>query len=281
MCILNPTADPGRARYRLASVPLPGMRYLSAGMRHMGVLVCACLLFACASQTPQPPTGSAGAAPDPATERYTVALLGATGMVGGYLLREALARGHEVRALARNPAKLDEFRDQITIIAGDARDSRVIESLLLGSDVVVSALGPVKSDGDAARFVNTTVTANVIREAQRSGISRYMLVSGAAVVMPSDERNLLGWWIRTLARLGLRSALQDKQAEFELLAESQLDWMLVRCPLIDPEPFSRAALVSLSTPPAFRLRAGELARFMIDQIGTAAYSRQGPFLGSQ
>lgn len=256
------------------------MRHLLAGIRHMGVLVCACLLFACASRTPLPQPGPAAVVPDPAAERYTVALLGATGMVGGHLLREALARGHAIRALARNPAKLDEFRDRITIIAGDARDPRVIETLLRGSDVVVSALGPVKSDGDAARFINTTVSANVIREAQSSGISRYLLVSGAAVVMPGDERNLLGWWIRTLARLGLRSALQDKQAEYELLAESQLDWMLVRCPLIDPEPFSRAALVSLETPPAFRLRAGELARFMIDQIGAREYSRQGPFLGS-
>ena len=277
---MNPTDGPGRSRYQLASVTLPGIRYLSAGMRHMGVLVCACLLFACASQTPQSPPGPAGVVLDPAAERYTVALLGATGMVGGHLLREALARGHAIRALARNPDKLDEFRDQITIIAGDARDPRVIETLLRGSDVVVSALGPAKSDGDAARFINTTVSANVIREAQSRGISRYLLVSGAAVVMPGDERNLLGWWIRTLARLGLRSALQDKQAEYELLAESQLDWMLVRCPLIDPEPFSRAALVSLETPPAFRLRAGELARFMIDQIGAREYSRQGPFLGS-
>jgi len=54
----------------------------------------------------------------------------------------------------------------------------------------------------------------------------------------------------------------------------------VRCPLIDPAPFRSTALTSLQTPPAFRVRSGEVARFMIDHIDAANYSRQGPFLGS-
>ncbi len=77
-----------------------------------------------------------------------MALLGATGMVGDFLLREALARGYSVRALARTPAKLDEYSGRITIVQGDARDPVVIEELLRGSDVVISALGPVTADGD-------------------------------------------------------------------------------------------------------------------------------------
>ena len=37
-----------------------------------------------------------------------IALLGATGAVGGHFLNKALAAGHEVRALVRSPAKLPE-----------------------------------------------------------------------------------------------------------------------------------------------------------------------------
>jgi putative NADH-flavin reductase len=201
-------------------------------------------------------------------------------MVGGYLLREALSRGHAVRALARTPAKLNAWRDQITIIEGDARDPAVIEQLLRGSDVVINALGPVKADGNAARGINTAVTANILHALEGKAISRYMVVSGAAVVMPGDERNLLGWWIRKLAQVGLHNTLQDKQAEYELLAESSADWMLVRCPLIDAEPYRRAPLFSLQTPPAFRVRAGELAHFVMDQIESREFVRGGPFLGS-
>jgi putative NADH-flavin reductase len=253
---------------------------LRGALRIMGITAFASLLLACASGGPLPGPELYTAPLRAASEHQTVALLGASGMVGDYLLREALERGYAVRALARNPAKLDEFSDRITIVQGDARDPAVIQELVRGSDVVISALGPVKADGDASRFINTTVSGNVLQAMAGKEISQYIIVSGAAVIMPGDERNLLGWWIRALAQIGLRDALQDKQAEFELLAESSADWMLVRCPLIDPEPFRLNPVASLETPPAFRVRAGELARFMIDQIDARGFVRQGPFLGS-
>ena len=251
---------------------------LQSVARVIGAIACSLLLLACASRSPVPESTPT---PETSGEQHTVALLGATGLVGRYLLQEALARGYTVRALARTPAKLDEFRDRITIVQGDARDPVVIEKLLRGSDVVISALGPVKADGDAARFISTTATENIVRAMEGAQVTQFMVVSGAAVVMPGDDRNFPGWWMRTLVQLGLRDTLEDKQAEYELLAASSVDWMLVRCPQIDPEPFLLPPLTSLVTPPTFRVRAGELARFMIDQIDARQFIRQGPFIGSR
>lgn len=253
-------------------------RWLQLAWRALIAVACAGHLLSCAIRGPEPEPEPYY--PDPAVEQHTVALLGATGMVGGYLLREALARGHQVRALARTPAKLDEFRHRITIVQGDARELAVIRELLRGSDIVISALGPVKADGEASRFISTAVTRNILQVMEEQAMSRYLITSGAGVVLPGDERDLLGWWIRTLARIGLQDALQDKQAEYNLLAESSAHWTLVRCPLIDPQPFEANPRVSLQTPPAFRLRAGELARFMINQIDSPEFIHRGPFLGS-
>jgi hypothetical protein len=251
---------------------------LQSTVRVIGAIACSLLLLACASRSPVPESTPSL---ETSGEHHTVALLGASGMVGHYLLQEALARGYTVRALVRTPAKLDAFRDRITIIQGDARDPVVIEALLRGSDVVISALGPVKADGDAARFISTTATENILGAMEGAEISQFMVVSGAAVVMPGDDRNFLGWWMRTLVQLGLRDTLQDKQAEYELLTASSANWMLVRCPLIDAEPFLFLPVTSLVTPPAFRVRAGELARFMLDQIDVRQFIRQGPFIGSR
>ena len=253
------------------------LRYTAARWCRLLPVLLALLLAACAAAPPAPPV--AVEAPAPAAET-TIALLGATGMVGGFLLREALERGHQVRALARTPSKLDEYRDRIVIVQGDARDPDVVRALLRGADVVISALGPVRADGDAARFISTTVSGQVLQAMEQEGVDRYLVVSGGAVVMPGDSRNLLGWWIRLLVQMGLRSTLQDKQAEYELLAASAADWTLLRCPLIDAEPWRSEVLVSLQTPPAFRLRAGELARFALDHLGGGQFSRRGPFLGS-
>ena len=237
-------------------------------------------MLACAAQENQ------RALPTPTSHaesyrHHTVALLGATGMVGEYLVEAALRRGYTVRALARTPAKLSQYGSRITIITGDARDPAVIRELLQGSDAVISALGPVKADGDASRFINTTVTRNILKAMPAADISLYIAISGAGVVMPGDDRNLLGWGIRTLAQIGLRSALEDKQAEYALLADSDVNWTLVRCPLIKSEPFESSPLISLKTPPAFRVRAGEVAQFVMAQLDNRNFVRQGPFLGSR
>ena len=50
----------------------------------------------------------------------TVLVTGATGYIGGRLVPELLAAGHEVRCLARTPSKLDgvEWRDRVTVVEG-------------------------------------------------------------------------------------------------------------------------------------------------------------------
>ena len=213
------------------------------------VIIAAVLLSACAAPTRQP-------VPLPEDSQIekkgvTIAMLGATGMAGDYILREALTQGYDVRALARSPHKLDALKDRITVIAGNALDRRALAVLLEGSDVVISALGPVRADGDAARMVSTNVAELIVDLMSEYGIERYILVSGAAVEIPGDDRSLTGWLVQKLAALSLRETLKDKQAEYELLADSSLKWTLVRCPVIDPEPFRKHPRLRLIQFPPF------------------------------
>jgi hypothetical protein len=130
-------------------------------------------------------------------------------------------------------------------------------------------------------MISTTASDHVIRAMAAAGVSRYIIVSGAAVVVPGDQRNLTGWWMRQLVRLRLSEVLADKQAEYELVAGSDLDWTLVRCPLIDSEPYVNSPRASLLTPDSFHLRAGELADFIFREIEAPAFLKQAPFLYSE
>ena len=244
------------------------------------IIVCALVLSGCASHDRQAlplPAVDGANAPE---RNVTIALLGATGLAGGFILDQALAEGYDVRALARTPQKLERYKDQITIIKGDALDAAAIEALLRGSNIVISALGPVKADGEAAKMLNSSVTAELLELMPKYKIQRYILVSGAAVVMPGDDRNFTGWLMRQLVFLGLYSELEDKQAEYQLLADSSVQWTLVRCPLIEDQPFVRSPIASLDTPTSFTLRAGELAAFVVDQIDSDKFVGKGPFLNS-
>ena len=244
------------------------------------MLACLTLLSACAGPQPRLNNDEIIANSRQATQDTTIALLGGTGMAGGHILQQALAQGYQLRLLSRSPQKLAYLGDRVTVIQGDARDLNAIEELLAGSDVVISAIGP-GSNRKSAADLTTAVTRNVLTAMQHHPLDRYILVSGAAVVAPGDQRNATGWIMRQLVKLRYGALLKDRQAEYELLAKSDVNWTLVRCPLIESTSFQREPIASLLSPGSFNLRAGELAHFVLGQIDSGNYARRGPFLYSQ
>ena len=71
-----------------------------------------------------------------------IALFGATGRVGSRLLEYALADGHTVRALARDPTKLEPLACAgLTVITGDVLDHAAVHATIFDADAVISTLG--------------------------------------------------------------------------------------------------------------------------------------------
>lgn len=108
-----------------------------------------------------------------------LALIGATGRVGSRILAEALARGHQVTAIARNVGDVAE-QPRLIVKAGDASQSGVLASLLRGHDAVVSAL----------RFAQTDAR-KLIDAVKASGVRRYVVVGGAGGLEVAPGRKLL------------------------------------------------------------------------------------------
>ncbi|MCS6238926.1 NAD(P)-dependent oxidoreductase [Shewanella baltica] len=67
-----------------------------------------------------------------------IAILGATGWIGGAILKEALSRGHQVTALVRDPSKLS-----VTDVAVHAVDLEqpLVAQTFAGVDVVIASVG--------------------------------------------------------------------------------------------------------------------------------------------
>lgn len=74
-------------------------------------------------------------------------LIGASGMIGSRILTEALSRGHQVIAAARNPAKI-ATGPGVTTVRADLANPAGLADLAQGADVIVSATSP-RSTGDA------------------------------------------------------------------------------------------------------------------------------------
>ena len=65
-----------------------------------------------------------------------IALIGATGNVGQRITAEAVSRGHQVTAIARNVGSLGAS-DAVTPRAGDLGDEAAIADLLEGHDAAI------------------------------------------------------------------------------------------------------------------------------------------------
>lgn len=106
-----------------------------------------------------------------------IAIIGATGRAGSQLLEEALRRGHQVVAIARDPSKLDG-REGVTAKALDAKDSAALQAAVAGTDAVLSA----------AHFATIEPQA-IIEPVKRAGVARLLVVGGAgSLLLPSGQR---------------------------------------------------------------------------------------------
>jgi len=76
----------------------------------------------------------------------TIVVFGGTGYAGSAITHEALSRGHQVVAVARDTSKLDAA-DGLTLAQGDAFDADFVAEVTKGADVVIVSLHAVQSDG--------------------------------------------------------------------------------------------------------------------------------------
>jgi uncharacterized protein YbjT (DUF2867 family) len=168
----------------------------------------------------------------------------ATGGIGRHLLDQALAAGHDVTAVARNPSTLP---DGVRTMAADlaAVDPPTLEPAVAGADAVLSGLGP-RSRSDAG--IASVGTRAIVQAMQATGVRRIVVVSAAPVATvaslgrPNPPRHDPGdgFVMRHLLAPALVAALRDVYADLALmedvLRDSGLDWTAVRPPRLTNRP---------------------------------------------
>jgi nucleoside-diphosphate-sugar epimerase len=192
-----------------------------------------------------------------------VALTGATGFVGGHLLKAAHAAGYDVRALTRGPRPAG---DGVIWVEGTLDQPDALATLCQTADAVVHVAGLINGPNrDAFDTVNAGGTASMIDAARAAGVTRFIHMSSLAAREP--DLSDYGW---------------SKAKSERIVAASGLDWTIVRPPAVygpgDRETFelfrmARRGLVAL--PPAGHfsiIHVEDLCRLvlaLLDAPGTA------------
>ena len=121
-----------------------------------------------------------------------IAVTGATGFIGRYILREVAGAGHALRCWYRpssDRSGLDEVSSVVEWLPGDLNDQRASESLVAGCDAVVHAAlwrsgrSFRGAEGDLIEFVERNVVGSLqlIEAARKSVVGRFVFISTCAV----------------------------------------------------------------------------------------------------
>ena len=117
----------------------------------------------------------------------TVMVTGATGLLGGAVVRMLLSRGDvHVRAFARDRHKAGMFQDDpVQVSIGDVTERDTVRRATAGCDVVIHSVMAV-GNGDT-RQVNVEGTRNVLDAAVEEGVDRLVHISSVAVFHPVSD----------------------------------------------------------------------------------------------
>ena len=173
-------------------------------------------------------------------------IFAATGGIGRQALEQAVASGHDVTAVVRNPGNVT--RD-VRIVTADLAgpDPAALESAVAGADAVLSGLGP-RSKSEAG--IASHGTRAIVEAMTATGVRRIVAVSAAPIGTvaspgrpapprhdPGDGifmRRLFG----PLTKAALRRPYADLARMEDILRDSDLDWTTLRPPRLTDKPLT-------------------------------------------
>ncbi|MDQ0341161.1 putative NADH-flavin reductase [Caldalkalibacillus uzonensis] len=208
-----------------------------------------------------------------------ITVFGSSGPLGIELIKQALDRGHEVIAYARNPKKLhDHTHERLTIIEGKLTDQQKIEQAVTGVDAVISVLGP------KGRLKDTELSdgiQNIIESMNKVGTKRLVALSTGSVKDPQDRFDLTYSILVLLIRIIANSAYQEIIRMGKLIRSSNLDWTLVRVGFLNDDGVKPVKVGYYGHGNVnVKISRSSVAKFMLDQVESGEYIRKSPAISN-
>lgn len=184
-------------------------------------------------------------------------IIAATGGIGRHLLDLSLARGHEVTAVVRNPAKLHHLVPAVQMNL-TAPDPAALARAVDGADAVLSAYGP---HGRRDAGIAASGTRCIVEAMQTAQVRRLVVVSAAPVLTtpsplrphPPARDPAEGFVLRYLAgpigKRALGAHFADLAVMEDHLRDSGLDWTVVRPPRLTDQPLTGAYRTAVEANP--------------------------------
>jgi putative NADH-flavin reductase len=194
---------------------------------------------------------------------------GANGGTGRKVVEQALAAGHRVVALVRDPAKLSLSHPNLEVVKGDICRVETFAHYLVNQDAVISALG-VRSGlfGDRPTTLYSEGSANLLAAMHRHRVKRAIFISASAL----DISPVLPWYVRFFAKNILQKLLKHMYADLRLMEAvvkaTAINWTIVRPPQLTNGPLTASFRIAINQflKNSLKISRADLANFMLDHL---------------
>lgn len=203
-----------------------------------------------------------------------ITVYGANGKVGGLVVQGLLDRGHAVTAFVHRNSGLMP-NDHLRIVEGDIHDVAVVESALEGADAVISTLG---SWGTPTRDILMSGMTTIIPAMHRRGIKRIISLTGAESRAYGDKISVLHRVAHLGAAVIAGKILRDGETHIAQLEESELQWTVVRSPIMNDKGDAHYHWTTKRPYPWQTINRQAVADAMVQQLNDSHYAGVAPFI---
>jgi putative NADH-flavin reductase len=202
-----------------------------------------------------------------------IAVIGASGRLGGAIAREALRRGHHVTAVTRDAAARTG-PPGATAASADILDPAAVARVIAGHDAVVAS---VKGRGDAELRVTPDAARSLVTALPAAGVARLLFVGGAGSLLAAPGTRLVDLPSFPAAARP-QSLAQARALEFLRAHGGALDWSYLSpppAPLVDTERTGAYRVAAGDEPiSGGALSVADLAAAALDALEQGAFIRQ-------
>jgi nucleoside-diphosphate-sugar epimerase len=155
-------------------------------------------------------------------------VFGANGQTGRLLAKQALAGGHRVVAVTRQPENFPLTAPRLTVAGVDVRDEAAVSDVVVGADAVLSTLGVSFTRDPVDTY--SVGTANIVAAMRAAGVRRLVVVSSTAAYPTRRSRSpLTVRLIEPIITRTIGKTVYDDMRRMETIVRgSALDWTIVR-----------------------------------------------------
>ncbi|RAJ35759.1 NAD(P)-dependent oxidoreductase [Pedobacter cryoconitis] len=204
-----------------------------------------------------------------------ITIIGASSGIGLATVEQALAQGHKVTALSTNTASIP-LHVHLTKVNGSATSGSDLKSVMVGADVVIITIG-TKNKKPNTLFSDTAL-ALVKAGVELNFKAPVLIITGFGA---GDSSRFLGFFMKTVILFFLKHQYINKTLMEEIVANSELNWEIVRPGMLSNGPLTKKYKVLPNLYKGIKIgkiSRADVAAFLLEEAENPAFLKKYPAL---